>query len=180
MPPRTGDLDAAYCFHSRSEKDTERLGAVLANSLQAGDVVSLVGELGTGKTRLVRAVVEALSGEHAQVSSPTFVLIQHYAARVPICHMDVYRLSGVDEFLAVGGDELLEGESICLIEWGDRLASILPGDHLRIELSATGEQSRQLRLCISGPRSRAMVAAVAAQLQPDSTGDAESSESTAG
>lgn len=140
-----------------SEQQTDRLGERIAQTLQAGDVVTLNGELGAGKTRLVRAIVNALDGCDVLVNSPTFVIVQQYPVRLPVYHIDAYRLADADEFLALGGDEILAGEGVCLIEWAERIADVLPADHLQISITATAPQARHLTLTAGGPRSAAII-----------------------
>lgn len=151
-------------FIAQAEAETDRLGQAIASCLRAGDVVTLNGELGAGKTRLVRGIVASLADEDQPVNSPTFVLIQQYEADVPIYHMDAYRLTNEDEFLAMGADEILEGEGICLIEWADRIAGVLPKDHLRIDIEAVGTTARQFFITSSGERSAAIVQSLEQQL----------------
>ncbi|MCA9111450.1 MAG: tRNA (adenosine(37)-N6)-threonylcarbamoyltransferase complex ATPase subunit type 1 TsaE [Planctomycetaceae bacterium] len=159
---------AASQFQAKSEDDTDRLGQAVAGILQAGDVVTLNGELGAGKTRLVRAIVTSLTGDSQLVNSPTFVLIQQYPAAIPIYHMDAYRLSNEDEFLALGAEEILEGDGVCLIEWAERIAGVLPADHLRIDIISTGEYTRQFRISGTGSRSIQMVNQLRLLLNDDS------------
>jgi tRNA threonylcarbamoyladenosine biosynthesis protein TsaE len=142
---------------SASENDTERLGGQIASALQTGDVIALNGELGAGKTRLVRAIVNGLDGEDAIVNSPTFVIVQHYSVRLSVYHIDAYRLADADEFLALGGEEILAGEGVCLIEWAERIAQVLPADHLSITITPTSRDARRLQFEASGPRSAAIV-----------------------
>src|SRR5437868_15309738 len=100
-----------------------RLGALLF----PGAVVALVGPLGAGKTHLVRAIAEGTGiADNRAVSSPTFVLIQEYAARLPIYHFDAYRLRSEAEFLDLGAHEYFAGNGVCLVEWADRVAGALP------------------------------------------------------
>ena len=139
---------------SRSLAETQQLGRRLADALQSGDVVALVGELGAGKTNLVQAIAQGLGVTHDFVHSPTFVLIQEYDGRVPVCHIDAYRLKDIDEFLELGADELLGGDNVCLIEWADRVHSTLPRDRLTVHIETTGESSRRMELISSGPRGR--------------------------
>src|SRR6476661_6980444 len=97
--------------------ETEAFGRRLGQLLFPGAVVALVGPLGAGKTHLVRAIAEGLDiVDSRAVSSPTFVLIQEYEARLPIYHFDVYRLKKPEEFPALGIDEYFAGDSVCLIE----------------------------------------------------------------
>jgi tRNA threonylcarbamoyladenosine biosynthesis protein TsaE len=140
-------------LESTSEAQTDRIGARIAQTLQSGDVVTLHGELGAGKTRLVRAIVTGLDGGDVLVNSPTFVIVQQYPVRLPVNHIDAYRLADSDEFLALGGDELLAGDEVCLIEWAERIADVLPTDLLSITITATAAQSRRLTLTARGRRS---------------------------
>src|SRR5207302_6301782 len=99
---------------------TEAFGRRLATLLFPGAVVALVGQLGAGKTHLVRAVAQGLGvADSRVVTSPTFVLIQEYAARLPIYHFDAYRLRGDAEFAELGVNEYFAADGVCLIEWAD-------------------------------------------------------------
>jgi tRNA threonylcarbamoyladenosine biosynthesis protein TsaE len=141
---------------------TETLGRALGQRLTPGLVVALVGPLGAGKTHLVRAIAEGLGLRDSRiVSSPTFVLLQEYFARVPIYHFDAYRLPGLPAFLDLGVLELFEGEGVCLVEWADRVADCLPADHLRITLAITGEGSRQATLEAFGPAASRVLLGIA-------------------
>jgi tRNA threonylcarbamoyladenosine biosynthesis protein TsaE len=123
---------------------TEELGRRLGRLLFPGAVVALVGQLGAGKTHLVRAVAEGLDvADSRVVSSPTFVLIQEYQARLPIYHFDAYRLGSPDEFHDLGVHEYFEGDGVSLVEWADRVESCLPAEQLRITITITGETSRR-------------------------------------
>ncbi len=149
-----------YCFSSQSEADTLRLGRIVARRLSPGDVVSLQGQLGAGKTRLVQSIAAELGCRNAFVVSPTFTLIHEYDGQLPVYHVDAYRLKSSDEFLDMGGGELLNGDGVCLIEWADRIGDLLPEDHLRIEIDVTGEHTRLFRCIASGPHSMRCVEAV--------------------
>lgn len=132
---------------------TMALGQRLGAHLFPGAVLALVGPLGAGKTHLVRAIAEGLGIPDSRcVSSPTFVLIQEYDARLPIYHFDAYRLPGAADFASLGAHEYLEGDGVCLIEWADRVAGALPADHLRIDIEVTGANSRRLVFSAAGPR----------------------------
>lgn len=153
-----------FRFLAASEAETARLGAVFADSLQPGSVVTLVGTLGAGKTRLVRAVAEAAGVDRRAIGSPTFVLVHEYAGRWPIYHFDAYRLPGVQEFVDLGALEYFASDGICFVEWADRIAEALPDDHVRIEITPTGEASREFVFVAHGPKSAAIVAHVADRL----------------
>jgi tRNA threonylcarbamoyladenosine biosynthesis protein TsaE len=142
---------------------TAALGRRLGALLFPGAVVALVGPLGAGKTHLTRAVAEGLGiADSRAVSSPTFVLIQEYAARLPVYHFDAYRLKGEDEFFDLGAHEYLQGDGVCLVEWADRVPGCLPAEHLRIELAVTGETTRRATLTGRGERHAALVRALSA------------------
>ena len=139
-------------FTAADEAGTDRLGAALANCLPAGTTIALVGTLGAGKTRLVRAVATALGVAAEDVTSPTFVLVNEYlTGRLPVYHFDTYRLRDDDEFLELGPEEYFDGQGITFIEWADRVADCLPKHHLRIEIEVAGESQRQFLISASSP-----------------------------
>jgi tRNA threonylcarbamoyladenosine biosynthesis protein TsaE len=123
---------------------TQALGRQLGQRLWPGAVVALLGELGSGKTQLARALAEGLGiADSRIVTSPTFVLVQEYPARLPIYHFDAYRLRNAAEFADLGAHEYFESAGVCLVEWAERVSECLPAEHLHISLSVTGETSRQ-------------------------------------
>ena len=125
-----------FTFLANSERDTERLGAALASVLPAGTVVSLIGPLGAGKTRLVQAVATALGVPPGRVTSPTFVLVNEYTSgRLPVYHFDTYRLKDDDDFLNLGPEEYFDSAGITFVEWADRVAKLLPSDRLEITIA---------------------------------------------
>ncbi len=137
---------------------TERCGRKLGAALFPGAVIALNGPLGAGKTHFVRAVAEGLEiANPAVVTSPTFVLIQEYAARLPIYHFDVYRLKSADEFRDLGIDEYFSSDGVCLIEWAEKFAECLPADHLSITLRSEGDQRRWLTVQSHGPEHSALL-----------------------
>lgn len=142
-----------FTITADSPAATQALGRHLASLLQPGDLIALEGNLGAGKTFLTQEVCAGLGVDREQVGSPTFVLIQEYDGRLPIFHMDCYRLADVDEFLELGVDEILGGNGVCLIEWADRVAEALPADRLTIRIEAIGQTSREFRITSGGERS---------------------------
>ncbi|MBA3312325.1 MAG: tRNA (adenosine(37)-N6)-threonylcarbamoyltransferase complex ATPase subunit type 1 TsaE [Planctomycetaceae bacterium] len=141
----------------KSVEDTDVLGGKLATAIEPGIVVALVGELGAGKTRLVRAMATALGADPHEVNSPTFILVQRYNARFPLFHFDAYRLRDADEFADLGPEEYFDSRAVCFVEWADRVADSLPVDHLRVEIAATSETARLIRFDATGPKSRAVL-----------------------
>lgn len=132
---------------------TSRLGHALADQLFPGAVVGLIGPLGAGKTHLVRAIAEGLGIADARVvTSPTFVLVQEYQARLPIFHFDTYRLHSPAEFLDLGAHEYFDAGGVCLIEWADRVAQCLPPDRLSVIMEVRSESVRDVVLEAHGPK----------------------------
>lgn len=121
-----------------SAQDTRRLAAAIAQVLRIGDVVSLTGELGAGKTCFVQGAAAGL-GVTQRVTSPTFLLRRDYEGRVPIVHLDVYRLDTLQEVSDLGFDE--GAQCVTFIEWGDAMQPLLPADHLEIEFRSTDVES---------------------------------------
>ncbi len=136
------------------EEATLELGARLAGSLQPGLIVFLKGELGTGKTTLVRGLLRAL-GYSGPVRSPTFTLVEPYVTEAGrIYHFDLYRLADPEELEYIGAREYFDGDALCLIEWPERGAGWLPPADILIELSVDG-RGRRARLCAQSARGRA-------------------------
>jgi tRNA threonylcarbamoyladenosine biosynthesis protein TsaE len=142
---------------------TTAFGRRLGQLLFPGSVVALIGPLGAGKTHLVRAIAEGLDiPDSRAVTSPTFVLIQEYAARLPIYHFDAYRLRSDAEFLDLGVHEYFTSTGVCLIEWADRVQACLPAERLGIELIVTGETGRKALLQATGERYESLLGALTA------------------
>ncbi|MDZ4684858.1 MAG: tRNA (adenosine(37)-N6)-threonylcarbamoyltransferase complex ATPase subunit type 1 TsaE [Planctomycetaceae bacterium] len=139
-------------LHLADEDATERFGRALAELLEPGDVLALVGDLGAGKTRLVRAIARGLGVAESIVTSPTFTLIHEYAGRLPIRHCDAYRLKRPGEFADLGLDDLFAEDGVALVEWADRVMDDLPADRLEIHIAATGATERAVTLVATGLR----------------------------
>jgi tRNA threonylcarbamoyladenosine biosynthesis protein TsaE len=129
---------------SGSADATARLGAAIAAILVPGDVVSLAGPLGAGKTRFVQGVGAGL-GVRGRITSPTFVLVRHHAGRVPLVHVDAYRLEHVGDLLALD-DDVLAPDVVTCIEWGDAVEGALPAERLDVTLAVAGEHEDAPRL----------------------------------
>lgn len=130
-------------IRSSSEKETLRLGRELAGILEAGDTLLLTGNLGAGKTALVRGMAEALEVE-SPVSSPTFTILHVHEPKkeegCPLYHFDAYRLRDEEDFYSNGFDEYIGGPGIAVIEWGERVRGALPADLIEIEVTYGPEQ----------------------------------------
>jgi tRNA threonylcarbamoyladenosine biosynthesis protein TsaE len=154
-------VSAALELALPNRRATRRLGAALADSLHAGDLLVLEGDLGAGKTFLVRAIARGL-GVPAQkaVTSPTFTLVNEYAARLPLLHADLYRLGDADELVELGLLDRIGRDAVAIVEWGDRFAHALGDEGLWLWL-AYAEPGRRARLEARGARGQALLARVA-------------------
>jgi tRNA threonylcarbamoyladenosine biosynthesis protein TsaE len=129
---------------STSERDTLAAGEELARSLSPGDVVLLYGELGAGKTAFVRGLARGLGADPAEVSSPTFTLVQEYRGRVTLFHVDLYRLDE-QEVDDLGLDELVAGDGVVAVEWAERWRG-RPDDVIEVRIEDAGEDRRRIRV----------------------------------
>jgi tRNA threonylcarbamoyladenosine biosynthesis protein TsaE len=132
-------------LESGSVEQTIDIGRRLGSTLAPGDVIGLVGRLGAGKTYLVKGIAEGLGLRDARdVNSPTFALVNEYAARVKINHLDAYRLNHADELLDLGFEEMCESDAVTIVEWADRVETAMPQPALWISIDASDESKRTL------------------------------------
>jgi len=161
-------LDLRECvlsWDSASAEETERMGQSLGGLLRPGDVVALFGELGSGKTVLVRGIAAGLGCVAIEVHSPSFTLVNEYACRPRnlgagrgqdiwrMAHVDLYRIRSEEELPGIGWDEYVHSQHVVAVEWADRALRWLPRDHLRVSLETVGEDLRRLCVQATGPRS---------------------------
>jgi tRNA threonylcarbamoyladenosine biosynthesis protein TsaE len=141
-----------------NEEETRAIGEALGRCFAPGDVLCLEGPLGAGKTTLAQGVAHGLGVEEV-VNSPTFTLVQEYVGRLPVFHLDVYRLSEPEEALDLAIPEMIAAGGVLLIEWPERIAPLLPPDRLELRLQPEGV-ARRLTATSHGPRSEALLAAL--------------------
>jgi tRNA threonylcarbamoyladenosine biosynthesis protein TsaE len=151
---------------SHSPEETRALAARLGARLAPGDVVALNGELGSGKTEFVHGLAQGLQVPPQLVASPSFTLVHEYPGRVPLVHVDLYRLEDLPATLLPDLEEYLAGPQVVAVEWARRLAPLLPGDYLEIDLEFLGEPQRRLTFIGHGPRSWALVGELAEEVDP--------------
>lgn len=152
-------------FLANDLADTDRLGALLARHLPDGTTVALSGTLGSGKTRLVRAVAVACGIAAEEVVSPTFVLCQEYHGRRDLYHLDAYRIRDEDEFEQLGPEEYYDAGGLTFIEWAERVENCLPAEYVAIRIEVIGETARRFRLEAHGASLGRAIERIEAQLR---------------
>jgi len=140
-----------------SPEDTQRIGRRLGELAEPGDVFLLVGELGAGKTCLTQGMARGL-GIQDYASSPSFVIMKELYGRLPLYHIDLFRLDCLEEISDLGLDDYLCGSGVSVIEWADRGLVLLPEEHLLIEIEFLGDTRRRLRFTASGERYDRLIA----------------------
>lgn len=136
--------DLSRSADSGSAADTRALGARFAVLLKPGDVVALEGDLGAGKTQFVAGVVEGLGGDSSEVTSPTFTIAHEYEARIPVYHIDLYRLEDDADARRAGLEDYFLGDGVCLVEWPGRARHLLPAETRIVLISHAGGDNRRL------------------------------------
>ncbi len=130
---------------SNSPGRTREIGESLGRLLQRGAVVALVGELGAGKTVMAQGLAQGLGVDPDEyVSSPSFAIVNQYRGRIPIFHLDTYRLADETEMVALGYEDYFEPDGVTIIEWADKVRKLLPERYLLIEIEITGQNAREL------------------------------------
>jgi len=142
---------------SKSPEQTQRLGEELGRLAQPGDLFLLVGGLGAGKTCLTQGIAWGL-GVEGYATSPSFVVINQYRGRLPLYHIDLYRIDTTEEVIELGLEDYLYGGGVCVVEWAEKALAMLPAEHLLIEMSFLSDTSRSLSLKARGQRYLEMLA----------------------
>lgn len=138
---------------TQSPAETRQLAARLGQYLKPGDVVALTGELGSGKTEFVRGLAQGLGvPPEVPVASPSFVLAHEYPGRLPLVHLDLYRLETVTPEFLPELEEYLYGDRVAAVEWAERLGDFLPPECLQVHLAITGDTEREVTFTGRGPR----------------------------
>lgn len=147
----TGMSADFFIITTNSAEQTRRLGRRLGELATPRDVILLVGVLGTGKTCLTQGIARGL-GIDEYTASPSFVLVREYQGRLPLYHIDLYRLDRIEEVAQLGLDDYLYGNGICVVEWADKGFGILPSEHLLIEMQHVAPTKRKICFVPKGPR----------------------------
>ena len=149
---------------SDSPEETQRIGEQIGRLSRAGDVYLLVGNLGAGKTCLTQGIARGLEIDEP-AASPSFIVVRELRGRLPLYHIDLYRLDRIEEIVDLGLDDYLSGGGICVVEWAEKGLSVLPAEHLLIEIEYLSDTERSLRLRPSGSRYLEMVENLAHNLE---------------
>ncbi|RJR44077.1 MAG: tRNA (adenosine(37)-N6)-threonylcarbamoyltransferase complex ATPase subunit type 1 TsaE [Deltaproteobacteria bacterium] len=141
-----------YKWTSPSPEATRALAAALGSFLIPGDVLALTGELGSGKTEFVHGLAQGLEVDRDAVASPSFTLVHEYHGRLPLAHLDLYRLENLPGEMLPDLEAYLSAPWVAAVEWAERLGALLPGDYLEIEIAISGETTREFTIRGHGER----------------------------
>lgn len=131
---------------SLTPQETLNIGKRVGNSVKPGDIIALKGDLGAGKTVITKGIALALD-INEDVTSPTYNIVCEYSGRIPLYHMDLYRIEGSEEFEMLGVDDLLFGNGVSVIEWSERIEDYLPEDHIVIDIERNADdESRNISI----------------------------------
>ena len=140
-----------FAVITQSPGETLRLGRLLGEILPPGSFVALVGTLGAGKTLLAKGIASGLGVEdEREVTSPSFVLVNEYRGRIPVFHLDLYRLESFAAVEGIGWDEFVCGPGVTLVEWADKVKEDLPEERIEVHLQWVSEEKRELVFCGKG------------------------------
>lgn len=132
---------------TNSTEETIEFGKKIGSKLKKGDIIALQGTLAAGKTTITKGIAEAL-GIDDTITSPTFCIISEYYGKMPLYHMDVYRLEGTDDFINLGVDDMLYGNGVCLIEWAEKIMRELPSKTIILKLETIEENSSKRKITL--------------------------------
>ena len=136
---------------SNSEEETKEIGKQIGKKLKKGDIVTLYGDFGSGKTVLVKGIAKGMKCKE-QVKSPSFVFMHEYKGKFPIYHIDLYRVNNLNDIVALGIQEFFgsfgesRGQGVCIIEWAEKAKGLLPENSIRIELKILSENTREINI----------------------------------
>lgn len=134
-------------YISKSVEDTMKAGEKLAGRLKKGDLVAMIGDLGSGKTVLTKGIAKGLGVKNARyVNSPTFVIIKEYKGKLPLYHFDLYRLDHPGILDSENFEEYFYGDGITVVEWADKIKGLLPKKRWKVKISVTGESKRKIEI----------------------------------
>ena len=130
-------------YYTKNSEETKKIGKRLVKELKKGNIVGFIGELGSGKTTMIKGMVKYLTGREA--ISPSFVIVKEYSGKIPVYHFDFYRLKNERDLESIGWEDYLN-RGILLVEWADRVLKFLPPDTIFINISIEGEKNRKIEI----------------------------------
>ena len=134
-------------YITKLREETIKLGERLARKLKPGSVVALIGELGSGKTTLVKGIAMGLGVKNSRyVNSPSFVIIKEYKGKIPLYHFDVFRLDSLNEADALSFEEYFYGDGICAVEWADKIRNLLPKRYIEVKFKIIKGNKREVKI----------------------------------
>lgn len=154
----TSDAEKTLTIHTGGPDESELFGEQIGAALEPGSVVALMGELGAGKTLLTKGIARGL-GVRDLVHSPSFTLLHEHVGRLPVYHLDLYRLNTPQELDDLGCESYFEGEGVSIIEWAEKAEKVLPPDRLEVRITMENE-GRTFELRATGPRSEGVLGKV--------------------
>ena len=132
-------------FFTHSADETTALGYKIRKQLKKGDIIAMQGTLAAGKTTITKGIAQALDISE-EITSPTFCLISEYYGKMPLYHMDVYRLDGTEDFINLGVDDMLYGDGVCIIEWSEKIMDELPKNTIILRILPQDDNSRKIEI----------------------------------
>jgi len=147
-------------YLSKSPEQTHRFGEQLSRHLKPGDVICLFGPLGSGKTVLTKGIATGLGLTDKAVTSPTFTFLNILEGKTHLYHFDLYRIDELKEIEDLGIDDFLYNKGVCVIEWAEKMKTLLPDDHLEIKISHKDETTRAFDVAARGTRSKKLLQAI--------------------
>ncbi len=152
------NIKITFQWRSQSPEETIKLGQVFGEVLEAGSIIALIGDLGTGKTTFTKGVVRGLGGsDDDEVTSPSFVLVNQYQGRLPIYHLDLYRLEEERELNDLGWEEFVFSPGITLIEWAEKIIPFLPPEFIEVNFQWLDQNIRELTFVGHGEQGRKII-----------------------
>lgn len=132
-------------FFTESAEETISLGFQIGKLLKAGDVIAMQGTLAAGKTTITKGIADGLDIKE-EVTSPTFTLVSEYNGRIPLYHVDAYRLNDSNDFMDLGGEELLYSKGVCIIEWSEKISDVIPDEAIYLNIKILDSNKREIAI----------------------------------
>lgn len=139
-------MNYSITIKTASVKETIAIGKTLGKLMSPGDVIYLTGELGAGKTCFVKGIAEGLGIRGKDITSPTFIIINEYKGKIPLYHIDLYRIGVIDDLRDIGMEELVYGKGVTAIEWAERIKDVLPDERLDVTLKWVDDNTRTIEM----------------------------------